>query len=81
MPGRLAGLAVGRRADVSLDEHSASLAAARDAARARGDFAEADRLRDELVGLGLVVEDTAGRHAASVEADSRRCGHRLVTAR
>ncbi|HEV3212737.1 MAG TPA: cysteine--tRNA ligase [Acidimicrobiales bacterium] len=52
------GLAV-RGADLSLDEHSAGLAAARDAARSRGEFAEADRLRDELVALGFVVEDTA----------------------
>jgi cysteinyl-tRNA synthetase len=52
------GLAI-RRPDESLDEHSESLATARDAARARSDFAEADRLRDELVELGFVVEDTA----------------------
>jgi cysteinyl-tRNA synthetase len=52
------GLAL-RAPDESLDEHSASLATARDAARSRGDFAEADRLRDELVGLGFVVEDAA----------------------
>jgi cysteinyl-tRNA synthetase len=36
----------------------AALAEARDAARARGDYEAADRLRDELVALGLVVEDT-----------------------
>ena len=52
------GLSI-RGPDESLDEHSAALAVARDAARSRGDFAEADRLRDELVGLGFVVEDTA----------------------
>ena len=52
------GLAV-RGADASLDERSAALAAARDVARAKGEFAEADRLRDELVALGFVVEDTA----------------------
>ena len=52
------GLSI-RAPDESLDEHSAALAVARDAARSRGDFAEADRLRDELVGLGFVVEDTA----------------------
>jgi cysteinyl-tRNA synthetase len=51
------GLAV-RGPDESLDERSASLAAARDAARASGDFNEADRIRDELVALGFVVEDT-----------------------
>src|SRR5579863_3368449 len=52
------GLAV-RGADESLDEPASELATARDAARSRGDFAEADRLRDELVRLGFVVEDTA----------------------
>jgi cysteinyl-tRNA synthetase len=52
------GLSI-RGADESLDQSSAALATARDAARANGDFAEADRLRDELVGLGFVVEDTA----------------------
>jgi len=52
------GLAI-RGADASLDGHSAALASSRDAARSRGDFSEADRLRDELVGLGFVVEDTA----------------------
>jgi cysteinyl-tRNA synthetase len=52
------GLSI-RDADESLDERSASLATARDAARSGGDFTEADRLRDELVGLGFVVEDTA----------------------
>ncbi len=52
------GLAV-RGADESLDASSAELATARDDARSRGDFAEADRLRDELVGLGFVVEDTS----------------------
>ena len=53
------GLAL-RGATEALDEGPRTLAAARDAARARGDFAEADRLRDELVGLGLIVEDTPG---------------------
>jgi cysteinyl-tRNA synthetase len=52
------GLAL-RGADETLDEPSTSLATARDEARSRGDFAEADRLRDELVTLGFVVEDTA----------------------
>jgi cysteinyl-tRNA synthetase len=46
-----------RGADATLDQPSSALAAARDEARARGDFAEADRLRDELVALGFVVED------------------------
>jgi cysteinyl-tRNA synthetase len=52
------GLAI-RVPDESLDEHSTKLATARDAARSRKDFAESDRLRDELVELGFVVEDTA----------------------
>jgi cysteinyl-tRNA synthetase len=52
------GLAI-RAPDETLDEHSEALAAARDEARSRSDFAEADRIRDELVELGFVVEDTA----------------------
>ena len=47
----------GESADVP-DEISA-MAAARDRARATKDFAEADRLRDELVAAGYVVEDAA----------------------
>jgi len=47
-----------RSTDATLDASSSDLAEARDAARGRGDFAEADRLRDELVSLGFVVEDT-----------------------
>jgi cysteinyl-tRNA synthetase len=52
------GLAA-RTTDEVLDERSDELARARDDARARGDFAEADRLRDELVAFGFVVEDGA----------------------
>lgn len=37
----------------------AGLATERDAARANKDFAEADRLRDEIVAAGYVVEDSA----------------------
>ncbi|HUX03813.1 MAG TPA: cysteine--tRNA ligase [Acidimicrobiales bacterium] len=52
------GLAL-RAGAVELDAHSADLVQRRDAARARRDWAEADRLRDELVDLGWVVEDSA----------------------
>ena len=41
------------------DTLSLELVERRDLARARRDFAEADRLRDELVARGWVVEDTA----------------------
>jgi len=42
-----------------VDVTSGQLVAQRDAARAAKDWAEADRLRDELVTLGWVVEDSA----------------------
>jgi cysteinyl-tRNA synthetase len=41
-----------------LPEEVAAKVAARDAARAERDFARSDALRDELVALGYVVEDT-----------------------
>ena len=41
-----------------VDGASAALVAARDQARARSDWAEADRLRDELVAQGWTVEDS-----------------------
>jgi cysteinyl-tRNA synthetase len=41
------------------DDEIDALVAARTAARAIKDFAEADRLRDELTAKGIVVEDTA----------------------
>jgi cysteinyl-tRNA synthetase len=41
-----------------LDEQSEALVAQRDEARAQKDWAEADRLRDELMALGWTVEDS-----------------------
>ncbi len=44
------------------DNHDAGIDAyveARTKARANKDFAEADRIRHELIGRGIVVEDTA----------------------
>lgn len=41
---------------------AAELAEQRAAARAAKDFAEADRLRDEIAALGWEVRDTAGGH-------------------
>ena len=46
--------------DDHVDDVSAELVARRDVARAEMEWAEADRLRDELVTLGWVVEDSAG---------------------
>jgi cysteinyl-tRNA synthetase len=43
--------------DDDVDPSSAALVEQRDAARASKEWAEADRLRDELVALGWVVED------------------------
>ncbi len=43
---------------VEIDDASAELVAERDEARRAKDFAGADALRDELVGLGWTVEDT-----------------------
>jgi cysteinyl-tRNA synthetase len=43
-----------------VDEAAVSLVERRDAARAAGDYASADSLRDELVALGWSVEDTPG---------------------
>ncbi|MCZ7529943.1 MAG: cysteine--tRNA ligase [Acidimicrobiia bacterium] len=41
------------------DERIAAMVAARDEARSAKDFAEADRIRDELTSLGVTLEDTA----------------------
>ena len=47
--------------EASLHVTDGQLVAKRDAARSARDWTEADRLRDELVALGWVVEDsTAG---------------------
>ena len=42
------------------DDTVATLVARRDAARARKDWAEADRLRDEIEALGVGIQDQAG---------------------
>jgi cysteinyl-tRNA synthetase len=52
------GLSLRAEAD-DVDAASAELVSQRDAARAAKDWAEADRLRDELVAQGWVVEDSA----------------------
>jgi cysteinyl-tRNA synthetase len=43
----------------AVDSHSADLVTRRDAARDAKDWAEADRLRNELVTLGWIVEDAS----------------------
>jgi cysteinyl-tRNA synthetase len=43
-----------------IDNETAALMRQRDEARAAKDFAAADRIRDELVARGWVVEDTPG---------------------
>jgi len=54
---RAVGLTLDEAVDAVSDDARA-LAAARDEARAAKDFATADRLRDQLVAQGFVVEDT-----------------------
>ncbi len=46
--------------DVTLDAEIESLIAARNAARKSRNFAESDRIRDELVAKGILLEDTPG---------------------
>ena len=45
--------------DEELDGEIEALVVARDEARARKDWAESDRIREELKGRGIVLEDTA----------------------
>jgi cysteinyl-tRNA synthetase len=53
------GLALRTGGDDEIDAETAALIAERDAARVARDWARADHLRDRLVGLGWVVEDSA----------------------
>jgi cysteinyl-tRNA synthetase len=53
------GLALRTGGDDEVDAEAAALIAERDAARAARDWARADDLRDRLVSLGWVVEDSA----------------------
>ncbi len=56
----LSGLGLGLHgAGDLIDEETTGLVVARDTARAAKDWAEADRLRDQLVALGWTVEDSA----------------------
>ena len=48
------------RRDKSLDSDIEKLIAARNAARKSRDFAESDRLRDEFLSRGIIIEDTPG---------------------
>jgi cysteinyl-tRNA synthetase len=56
---RAVGLKVGP-SSAAVGEGAATLAAARDEARARGDYAKADAIRAQLQGEGWIVEDTPG---------------------
>lgn len=55
----LAGLGLELRSETGdVDEDSATLVQARDVARSERNWAEADRLRDELISRGWTVEDS-----------------------
>ena len=56
--GSLAFIGVGE-AKADVDPEIDALVAARTAARARKDFAESDRIRDELAARGIILEDGA----------------------
>jgi cysteinyl-tRNA synthetase len=59
--GRLDGvLALLERPETAVDEEIEALIRRRDEARAGKDFAEADRIRDDLAGRGILLEDTPG---------------------
>ena len=49
-----------RRDEIVLDEDVERMIQARIDARKERNFAEADRLRDELQSLGIILEDTPG---------------------
>jgi cysteinyl-tRNA synthetase len=53
------GLSLSNSTGDPVDQHTSELVRARDEARAQRDWAEADRLRDELVAAGWTVEDSA----------------------
>ncbi len=53
------GIAIDDGTSAAADDAVTSMVQARDAARAAKDFGEADRLRDELAAMGIVLEDTA----------------------
>ena len=73
---RSSGSAVARRA-VEAPEAVVALARARAEARAAGDYAESDRLRDEIAALGWEVRDDPAPPAASSSFRSRDARPRL----